>query len=180
MLIDSLKEIIDTKNVDLAFHEAQNKLSNTVVKVSYGNLYQNKKLIIRTFLDLNSIEFINYDGNRFILKENNLTKIDIKIWLPETGVYFNQNKDPFVFYKKPRRQWKKSFSNENYDIESLNGLSLIDYNQIIDDSHSEIWIYDKKKLLMYYGKKIGKIENNKIICTNMLFKQEIKDWIKKM
>lgn len=181
MLLDDIKTILDFKNNDMAFHEAQSKLAGTVLKISQKGKYENQKFYVRTFLDYNTIELTNPEGNRVILKETNVdAPIKIDIWLPETGVYFTKQGFPLLIVKKPTRQWKKSFNTENYQLAQLDdSQNITDYNEIIDQSRSEFWISKYRNKMMYYGRQIGRIEKNSIVCTNMLFEQEIKDWIKK-
>lgn len=182
MLLDDIKTILDFKNNALALQEAQSKLAGTILKISQKGKYENQKFSVRSFFDSNTMELVNPKGDSFILKETNEnTAIKIDVWLPETGVYFTKQGFPVLIIKKPKRQWKKSFNLENYKIDLLDEDNFFtNYNEIIDESRTEFWINKQKKRMMYFGKQIGKIENNSIICTNMLFEQEIKDWIRKI
>lgn len=102
--------------------------------------------------------------------------VSLEAWLPETGVYQNDKGEVCFIYKKPIRQWKRSFSLDFYSIEYFN--KTFPLKEIVNSRKATIWV-DKGGIIYYFAIPIGYIEDSKqVVCTNELFEQELLDWRK--
>jgi hypothetical protein len=140
-------------------------------------MFVNGKLVyIVDFSKPDNGVFINYnEGDREFVKNPKL-----EVWLPESGLY-QVDKILLTISKVPKRQWLKSFSSSFYTINTPDKSPLpkdfkigdIERAKKLDiavDKHARVW---------YWENLIGYIkDSSNIVCTNLVYKQELLDWNK--
>ena len=167
MLKKCLQEIMD---LDEPFVEANKKLIDTYIFI-------NDELVYLKEIGEGTGTVIVEDLEHRVLKRMKVSTI--KVFLPETGIY-PLEKGGFVFLTRlPKKQWHKSFTTNNYSFLCVNCKK--DSKTILNISKSKRYILyvDSDKQIYYLTRCIGYIKNaQEVVCTNLNFKQELKDWIK--
>ena len=149
-----------------AMIEAHNKLQGSYV-------YLNGYIRLVKRINHTSIEF---GADKLRICENTEV-LSLKVFLPETGVYFNRDSVPIILYKKPLRQWCPSFKAENYQIHFPESRTD-DITSIDVTNRKEVWV-DRDAIIRYYSSRIGHVSTeDTVVCTNLYFSQELKDWMK--
>lgn len=169
-LKQSLCKLLDLPDI-YVMKEAQHKLSDTFVRI-------NGEIVFLASVGKETIDVITEDESEFTLDVRN--EGTIEVFLPDTGAYFDSEGRDIILYKKPLRQWKKSFHSSLYDIfvnGNLSSKASVVYG-LDETSRKDIWV-DKEGKIKYLTKYIGEVvDSTTIICENPFFKQEIIDWIK--
>lgn len=150
------------------YGEASAKLTKTWVKL-------NGELVKVIALDKTEIVVANKEGVYTTYHEKKVNKLEI--FLPESGVYFeNKTNEPLVLFRKPLRQWHKSYYPELYAATSIFGQ--VDPVNIDESSRTEFW-KDKVNRLWYWTTRIGYVDpvKKKVVCTHSHYQQELKDWL---
>lgn len=104
--------------------------------------------------------------------------LSLEVWLPKSGVYYKKDSCiPVLIYRRPIRQWRKSFSYGFYTTFFLGGeeFNILDVDV---NSWREYWI-TPNKVIMYFGQPVGYIKNSSTyVCTDPTFVSELTDWMK--
>lgn len=170
-LKQSLCKLLDLPDI-YVMKEAQHKLSDTFVRI-------NGTIVFLASVGKETIDVITEDGIELTL-DVRVEEVPIEVFLPDTGAYFDSKGNNIVLYKKPLRQWKKSFHSSLYDIfvnGNLSSKASVVYG-LDETSRKDIWV-DSEGKIKYLTKYIGEVvDSTTIICENPFFKQEIIDWIK--
>jgi len=179
ILVKRIEEILDLSG-DIALHEANKKLVNTV-------MFLNGKLeyIVEFYWDFNKVSYFNYDS--LIHSGGPIVTVvkSLEVFMPETGLYSSSELGYIYINKIPKKQWAKSFSEAGYVLCTLvkkftelspciqwrNVLNLTSFKKV------DI-IVDEEKNIFYHNHFIGTLGEDKVICSNELFTQEIKDWLR--
>lgn len=131
--------------------------------------FQSHGLVVRSFKD---------NGERPPKVYNEAEIKSIELWTPETGAYKTFKGGVIVLYKRPRRQWHKSFKPENYEFFYAENTAPPDYLNIVPGSRSEFWV-SRRGDLWFLDTKIGKMkEDGESIECSSVFKQDVEDWIR--
>jgi hypothetical protein len=179
ILVKRIEEILDLTGA-IALHEANKKLINTVMFLN-GEL----KYIIEFHWDHNKVSFLDY--NAMVEGGNHSIGIvkSLEIFMPETGIYSSSELGYIYINKVPKKQWSKSFSEAGYILYTLAKKatklnSYIQWRNILNlTSFKKVdIIVDKEKNIFYHNHFIGVIGEDRVICKNELFTQEIKDWLR--
>lgn len=140
-----------------------------------------------TFLFVNGeLRYARVFGEAGILVQDSRTEYtltsksieSIEVWLPKTGVYFNKEKtQPVFLQRRPVRQWRKSFSTSFYRVDYF-GLPEFPIVHIDPESHTNFWVR-KDNVVFFNDVKVGLVKNKEtLICSNRLYEQEVRDWVK--
>jgi hypothetical protein len=179
ILVKRIEEILDLTG-DIALHEANKKLVNTV-------MFLNGKLeyIIEFHWDFNKVSYLNYDS---LVKEGDPLNVAVKsleVFMPETGLYSSSEFGYIYINKVPKKQWAKSFSEAGYMLYALvkkatKVNTYIQWKNILNlTSFKKVdIIVNEEKEIFYHNHFIGVLVEDKVICSNELFTQEIKDWLR--
>jgi len=152
--------------------EIRKKLANTFLILGKTLVYINEV----TELGMHTSFPKNGSKQIYSLSFDQITNIEP--FLPDTGMY--ETGEGLLFLEKlPRKQWKKSFSWDFYTYYFLN-----DEGQNMNDLPFSIYkstnysndIIISGDSVYYLYKKIGKVIDNLIKCTDNLFKQELIDY----
>lgn len=170
-ILSSLQEIMDLKD---PWDEAKKKLTGTWMWCDGTIQY------IRAFLDnthISTIDTVTNEGKNLLVK-------DLKVWLPETGIYPFANGDWIYLQKLPKRQWLRSFSESFYEIQlketkqKLKKDSKYYIKELANSKKVDIYV-TPEKLIYWRNICIGHIKNEEeLVCTNTHFSQELIDWSK--
>lgn len=154
--------------------EVRKKLANTFLVMGKTLVYASE------INDLGiSCSYLAEDGDKKTIGVAFDSIKNIAPYLPDTGIY--ETKAGVNFLEKlPRKQWKKSFSWDFYtyhfiddnDTNEIFELPFLMYNS--KNYSSDILISGDTVYYLY--KKIGKVVDNLIKCTDDLFKQELIDY----
>jgi hypothetical protein len=181
-ILDWYCEVFDLKgHKDIAAREAKSKLQGSFILIN-GNVV----LIKECSSDGLFIHHIPGDGGR--TEADTIREEDIQsyeIWTPESGMYFVSDRfpeagTPVFIAKSPIRQWHRGLNLGSYTIRSdqLNIKGLYPRSILMIDPKSRASFWFKKTDLYYLDKKIGEYKEDKIVCTEPLFEQDIGDWLK--
>ena len=167
-LSNELSQIFELPDCNMLYNEATAKLIGTIMYVngekSKIKEIQRRKIFYRTL-------FTNKDS---ALSEDQVK--ELKIFLPPSGVYLCENrKNHIVLFRKPLRQWHKSYTTDLYTCISPDTDKELFGWEAIEETRKEIWVTPAGSIC-YYTQIIGYIENTHIVCTNHNFKQELIDW----
>lgn len=153
-----------------AFKEANSKLSQTY-------MFVNKELVFihnieETYLEVITKEGSENGGETSMIRADKVESLEP--WLPKTGVYTSKSTGEAIFlYRRPVRQWKRSFSHSFYTVSGNTKIWDIDPN-----SWREFWVA-KDKNIMFYDQNIGHIKNSTTyVCTYAPLAQELNDWLR--
>lgn len=166
ILKDELCRIMDMND---PLHEANKKLLGTWMIVN------SKLMEIKEFLPTDNIIYA------YSKKENKNINIKVEtldVFLPETGLYSREDFGAVFIHKVPKRQWFKSFHISFYQLIYLGKQNK--GKGIMENLHKikpiKFWVSPEADIY-YRDNNIGYIDNNlNIVCTNILFKQELMDW----
>lgn len=165
-LIKELQRIMDMKD---PYEEARKKLLETWVivngipsKILEFHGEESDKLTLRSTTGIASVELVK----------------TLEIFLPESGVYADEKGGGILVVKLPKRQWQKSFSENFYKIRAIvKGHKVpTNYLDFVHKGPRQDIFLDGKKNIWFWENQIGKIENGKVVCLDMNFEQELKDW----
>jgi hypothetical protein len=179
ILVKRIEEILDLSG-EIALHEANKKLVNTVMFLN-GEL----KYILEFHWDYNKVSFLDY--NTLVKGGNPILGIvkSLEVFMPETGLYSSSEFGYIYINKVPKKQWAKSFSEIGYTLYALakkvtKASAYIQWGNILNlTSFKKVdIIVDKEKSIFYHNHFIGVLGEDKVICSNELFTQEIKDWLR--
>lgn len=171
-LVKRLREILEIDNPKT---EADRKLVNTVMLV---NKVPTK---IKSF-DLDNSFIMGYICNDFTREESCVLKVeDLDVYTPEPGTYISRDKEIVLLEKIPKRIWYKSYHEAQYEISKICSGNISPKNYGCDFIYNHCikkdLCVDKRNRIFFWNIHIGNVqENNKIQCTNPLFKQELIDW----
>lgn len=129
-------------------------------------------------------EFI--EGEDYILADNTTISVQtIKAWMPEPGCYKYDENSYLYLYRKPRRQWLKSFClGQNYDYIPIYGSKT---QELTDTNIKNIYLDWKqnpdlnkdwkiiKNYIVYKFHVVGKLVGSTIVVLDNNFYQEIVD-----
>lgn len=147
-----------------AMKEVESKLLGTYVKI-------NGTLVVFSGIADTYLSMMDEGMLKTIYKSK---VVSLEAWLPETGVYQNNNGLVCFIYKKPIRQWKRSFSMDFYIVNFL--TRQFPLQEIVDRKKETIWV-DTNRIIHYFTIPIGYVKDClTVVCTNKLFEQEILDW----
>jgi hypothetical protein len=166
---------------DLAFREAKHKLQESFILIN-GRIVLIKECGSEGLI-VHHIPVGETKAQSDIIKEKEIQSYEI--WTPESGMYFVSDEfpeagRPVFIAKSPIRQWHRGFNLGSYTIRSdqlpINALYPKSVLMIDPKSRASFWF--KGKDLFYLEKKIGEYKEDKIVCTEPLFEQDIGDWLK--
>jgi len=155
---------------DWAAKESPSKLGETY-------LFLNDILVFVNGINGDGITFSTPSGTMHTFTDED--QVDsLKVWVPETGVYFKKGSDEAVFLqRRPLRQWRKSFSPSFYELNFIGG-KVFKIFDIDTASRKSIWV-DRFGVIRHYTKEIGYVKDSEnIVCTVKHFRQELSDWTK--
>lgn len=125
-------------------------------------------------------------GENYILSRNTPIPVQtLEVWMPEPGCY-KYDKDSYLYlYRKPRRQWLKSFSiGNNYELIKIYGKKT---GVLTDTNIKNIFLDWKqnpdlnkdwkiiKNYIVYKFHVVGKLLGSTIVVLDNNFYQEIVD-----
>jgi hypothetical protein len=159
------------------FVEASKKLVNTY-------MYVNEELHYIKAFDAVDGSIITYDEKKELHIKIKPIK-SLKVWLPETGIYPFANGNFVILSRSAKKQWLKSFSDSFY-ITQIKGNAqwkgIKGKKELIIEMSKRncLIIYTAPdKYIWYIDRIIGYVKNSaEIICTEPIFQQELKDWIR--
>lgn len=173
MLLQQLSNTLDLPH-QMALSEAQKKLTNTYM------LCDGKVVKVENFGDEGSIHYHN-DIEHFV--KTNVEVKSLEPFLPDSGVYVLPC-GVYSVIKHPKRQWKKSFSYDFYNVEKLKhtgedatSCELFTFISKTTPRRRGIWKHDDS--IFYYEHRIAKIGEQGIIFFSPLYMQEVNEMIER-
>ena len=161
ILTESIKKIL---NLPFPMDEAPKKLFNTFMLVNGKVEYVNKM-----YPSTNKISTDEFEIKKIVVET-------LEVFMPEAGQYMTKDGLCVKINKVPFRQWLKSFSPLYYQQEKTYfSLSVIELAKTASGVKTQILV-DLAQNIWFEGSKIGYVENEKIVCTDKRFEQELIDW----
>lgn len=147
-----------------------------------------KKKLHETWVIVNGepvkiLEFYGTDSSIVDAKQTNgeikaISVETLELFLPESGIY-SDGKVGLLVVKLPKRQWQKSFSDLFYKVRTVTKEAALipkNYLDIIYKGKRQDIFVDGKKNIWFWENLVGKIDKGNIVCLDMNFEQELRDW----
>lgn len=163
------RELVRIMDLEDPLDEVKRKLSRTWMIVN-GELK-----FIREFFINDGLVVVEDDLTD---KQSTIIVKTLDIFLPEAGLYPIANGNILYINKIPKRQWLKSYSDSFYTCKVIGSVrdKIAALPQIVGKKKQDIAV-DKNQDIWYWDVPIGHVKDSmSIICTNMMFKQELMDW----
>lgn len=147
-----------------------------------------KKKLTGTWVIINKepcyfIEIVDVDENLVHVQGTKGEKKHVKVetldtFLPESGLYPLSNGQLLLMVKKPKRQWKKSFSDDFYSYKAIGKKTNLPKGWLADVYSNKVSdiACDKEGHIYFWENLIGRRSKDTIICLDNNFEQELLDW----
>lgn len=163
MLQKLLSELME---LPYPFEEALKKLGGTWILIN-DEMYRIEHINCDEIIAIDRVGDVHCFGNTNIKT--------IQVFLPKSGTYLVG--DCFVTIERnPKRKWWKSFHWDFFKVLSKYKISGHAY-EILEGNLVDF--YKHGNSLFYMGYKVGDFKENKLLCVDMLFYQELLDWKEK-